>query len=290
MNRSLPSGKEAALPLQRLLEGDFLRVTPLHENLDSLSVVPHRHDDYELLYVIEGQGRHFINFKEYEIRPGRVYFLHPGQVHLIDRFKRDGWLVMFGSELFERFVDIHKHEDQMGLLDSYTAYPYIDLDSKLTGIFQSIIELIKLELAAERPGHDLLLHYTALLLLYANKAHRAQHPENSFAIQNRFAFYKLKQLIETNLRHQHSAAFYANCLKADIKKLNRICKESTGFTVAGLLKERLLTESKIQLQTSALSVKEISYELGFNDPAFFGRFFKKHTGFTPAEFRTQRLT
>ena len=72
----------------------------------------------------------------------------------------------------------------------------------------------------------------------------------------------------------------------DIKKLNGVCREATGLTVFGLLQARLVTESKIQLQTSAGSVKEISYHLGFNDPAFFGRFFKKHTGKTPAEFRS----
>ena len=84
------------------------------------------------------------------------------------------------------------------------------------------------------------------------------------------------------------AAFYADQLNMDIKKINRICRESTGSTLFELLQERLITECKIQLQTSTGSVKEISYDLGFNDPAFFGRFFKKHTNYTPLEFKKQR--
>ncbi|MBE9583102.1 helix-turn-helix domain-containing protein [Mucilaginibacter sp. JRF] len=283
------AAKESILPLQKLLEGDYLRVIPLHENVNALSVTPHRHDHYEILYITEGRGHQFINFKQYEVKPGRVYFLHPGQVHLIDRFKRNGWLIMFGHELFSRFLDIHKHEDEVGVLDSYTAHPYVDMNQEQGQSFQAIIDLMIPELASPKPDADILMHYTALLLLQLNRMHVLQHPVEYSAVATRFGFYKIKQLIEANFKIQHQAAFYAGELQADIKKLNRICRESTGLTVAELLRERLLTESKILLQTSALSIKQISYDLGFNDPAFFGRFFKQQTTLTPAQFRALRL-
>jgi AraC-like DNA-binding protein/mannose-6-phosphate isomerase-like protein (cupin superfamily) len=276
------------LPVQELLEGEYLRVTRLHKDLNSLSVVPHRHDHYEVLLVTEGEGRHTINFKPYYIKAGRLYFLHPGQVHLIEGFERDGWLILFGEELFKRFLAIHKHEDEYGLLDSYTPYPYVDLDEKLKTIFDLIVEQLRTELSADKQDVDILLHYVSLLLLHANRAQIVQHPKEIQTLGNRQLFHRLKQLIEQNFRQQHLAAFYAETLNSDIKKLNRICRDATGFTVFELLQERLITESKIQLQTSADSVKEISYHLGFNDPAFFGRFFKKHTQLTPAEFRNRR--
>lgn len=283
------NGSHASLPLQKLLEGDYLRIMRMHEDFHKLSEIPHRHDHYEFLYVTEGTGTHFINFKKYEVKPGRVYFLHPGQVHLIDRFKRNGWLIMFGEELFKKFLQIHSHEDEAGLLDSYTPHPFIDLDPKLTGVFNHAIAQLSDELTAQKVHTGILFHHTALLLLQANRAHVAQHPKDASGSTGRFDFYRLRQLIEAYYKQEHLAAFYAEQMKADIKKLNRICRERTGYTVAELLKERLLTESKVLLQTSAASVKEISYLLGFNDPAFFGRFFKKHTGYTPAAFRELRL-
>ena len=96
MKRRGPKSTER-LPVQELLEGEYLRVTRLHKDLDTLSVVPHRHDHYELLLVTKGQGRHSINFHPYEIRADRLYFLYPGQVHLIEPFDRDGWLILFGE-------------------------------------------------------------------------------------------------------------------------------------------------------------------------------------------------
>lgn len=276
-------------PVQQLLEGEYVRIVRLHKDLNDLSIVPHRHDHYELMWVTEGKGTHSINFKPFPIQPGRVYFLHPGQVHLIKPFHRDGWLLLFGEELLERFLDIHKQDDGRGLLDSYTTHPYIDLTEALTKTTHFIFKQLRAELATARPDTRIILHYVSLLLLQFNNEHSIQHPLPATTLANRELFYTLKQLIEQHYKQQHLAAYYATALRSDIKKLNVVCRASTGLTVFELLQERLLTESKILLQTSVQSVKEISYELGFNDPAFFGRFFKKHTGSTPAAFRSERV-
>lgn len=281
--------KTEKLPVQQLLEGEYLRVTRLHKDMDRLSVVPHRHDHYEMIFVTKGEGVHSIDFKQYEWKAGRLYFLHPGKVHQIKPFERDGWLILFGEELFKRFLSIHKHEDENGLLDSYTPYPFVDLDEKLKTIFALIVKQLRTELSAEKQDVDILLHYVSLLLLHANRAQIVQHPKQSLTLGNRQLFHQLKQLIEQNFIQQHLAAFYSEILRTDIKKMNRICRHATGLTVFELLRERLVTESKIELQTSTHSVKEISYHLGFDDPAFFGRFFKKHTGLTPVDFRNGRM-
>ena len=276
------------LPVQELLEGEYLRVTRLHKDLNTLSIVPHRHDHYEMLIVLKGEGLHSINFKTFEVKPDRLYFLHPGQVHVIEPFERDGWLILFGEELFKRFLAIHPNEDETGLLDSYTSRPYIDLDGNLALIFKLVIKQLRAELSAQKQDVDILLHYVSLLLLHSNRAQIVQHPKAQVSLRSKELFHQLKQKIESHFKQEHLAAYYADSLGVDIKLLNKICREATGFTVFELLQERLLTESKIQLQTFAGSVKEISYLLGFNDPAFFGRFFKKHTQLTPAEFRKQR--
>lgn len=289
-NDSNSHSNNSHLPIQQLLDGEYLRIVRLHKDLNDLSVIPHRHDHYELMLVTEGEGIHSINFRTFDIRPQRLYFIHPGQVHLINPFDRDGWLILFGEELFKRFVNIHRHEDGQGLLDAYTSYPYIDLNGQLSTITTFIITQIQTELAAANPDVHILLHYVALLLLHFNNEHSVQHPLPPSTLAHRTLFHQLKQLIERHFRQEHLAAFYADTLRTDIKKLNSICRSSTRFTVFELLQERLITESKILLQTSVKSVKEISYELGFNDPAFFGRFFKRHTGLTPATFRDTRIT
>jgi len=281
--------KMSHVPIQYLLDGQYLRIVRLHKDLHDLSIIPHRHDHYEIVFATEGEGTHSINFRPFDIKPNRVYFIHPGQVHLIDAFDRNGWLIMFGEELFKRFLSIHKHEDGQGLLDLYTPNPYVDLDGHLLKTIHFIVGQLQTELSAAKPNIQIMLHYVSLLLLHTNNAHHLQHPQAQSSLANLELFDKLKRLIEHNFKQEHLASFYAKTLRTDIKKLNNICRTSTHMTVAELLQERLITESKILLQTSVRSVKEISYELGFNDPAFFGRFFKKSTGTTPAAFRSFRM-
>ena len=276
------------IPVQELLDGEYIRIVRLHKDIHHLSITPHRHDHYELMLVTAGTGTHAINFKTFGIQPGRLYFIHPGQVHLIAPFDRDGWLIMFGEELFKRFLKIHPHEDGRALLDAYASEPYIDLNEQLSVVTDFIIAQLRVASGDSKPDAHVILHYVSLLLLQYNQQHNLQHPLPQTTLTQRELLYQLKQLIECNFRQEHQAAFYATTLRADIKKLNNICRASTGLTVFELLQERLVIESKILLQTSVQSVKEISYELGFNDPAFFGRFFKKHTGLTPAAFRQNR--
>lgn len=277
------------LPLQKLLEGNYIRVMEMHEDFHRLSPTPHRHDHYELLYVTEGEGQHLIDFREFKIKPGRVYFLHPGQVHVIGHFRRRGWLIMFGPEVYRQFTELHPAEQEGGLFDSYSAQPFIDLDARLTDTLRHTLAQIQQESLQTKIHTGILFHQVAALLLQANRAYQVQHPKSPGSSANWTEFYRLKQLLESHFKQQHLAAFYALKMQADIKKLNRICRTNTGLSVAGLLKERLLTESKVLLHTSTASVKEISYQLGFNDPAFFGRFFKRETGLSPATFRDQRL-
>lgn len=276
------------LPVQTLLEGEYLRVIRLHQDLSNLSTIPHRHDHFELVLCTAGQGAHSINFKHYDLLPGRLFFIQKGQVHHIEPFYRDGWLILFGEELYNQFLKIHPYESDQGLLDAYTAFPYVDLTSDQLATFLSLIDQIKNHLSAPDSNSSVLMHYVSLLLLQANKAQIVQHPVRKLLPDKLKIFHQLKSQIESNFRRQHLAAFYAETMKMDIKKLNKICREATGFTLHELLLQRLVTECVIELRTSTASIKEVCYDLGFQDPSFFSRFFRKHTGKTPAEFRDQR--
>ncbi|WP_200974807.1 helix-turn-helix domain-containing protein [Echinicola sp. 20G] len=277
------------LPVQKLLKEEYAKILPLHQHLTDYSDILHRHDHYEFILCSAGLGKHSIDFKTLEIKPHRLYFVRKGQVHIIEKFERDGWLILFGEELFNRFLKIHPKEALNGILNPFSSFPYIDLEESLLRIFDLLIEQLKTELAKEKQDFDIILHYVSIALLYANRAQIVQHPSESLDITNRKLFGELKQLIEEKYKEQHLASYYAKALNSDIKKINRICRDAAGTTLFGLLQERLITECKIELYLSSKTIKEISYEMGFNDPAFFGRFFKRHTGYTPLQFRNKRI-
>lgn len=96
---------------------------------------------------------------------------------------------------------------------------------------------------------------------------------------------RLEQLIEEHYKEQKDPIFYADKLACGIQKLNLITKQYTQQTVFMLLQQRVLLESKRLLLVGGMPIKFIAYELGFEYPSYFCRFFKKMTGVTPKGWR-----
>jgi len=96
---------------------------------------------------------------------------------------------------------------------------------------------------------------------------------------------KLDELIDLHFREQKDPGFYCSELAYTVRGLNEVTKLFRGRTVFRLIQERLLVEAKLLLSRSRMSAKLISYELGFEDPSYFGRFFRRMTGISPRQYR-----
>jgi AraC-like DNA-binding protein len=96
---------------------------------------------------------------------------------------------------------------------------------------------------------------------------------------------QFKLLIEQNFQTQKNVSAYAEMLSMNPACLNEVSKKTTGITAGELIRNRVIDETKKMLFASGLSGKEIAFELGFDDPAYFSRFFRKYTGTTLKEFR-----
>ena len=95
----------------------------------------------------------------------------------------------------------------------------------------------------------------------------------------------LSGLIETHYKTGKTVSFYSQQLKITPKTLNRLTSHVLGQTLYQLIQDRRLKESRVMLLDDQFLIKEIAYQLGFRNPAVFGRFFKELTGMTPRAFR-----
>ena len=98
-------------------------------------------------------------------------------------------------------------------------------------------------------------------------------------------FVRFRQCLEHNYKELHTVKEYAVLLNVSGKTLTNYVIESTQTTPLKIINERIILEAKRQLRHSSLKVKEIGYQLGFEDPSYFVKFFKRQTGFLPADFR-----
>ena len=99
-----------------------------------------------------------------------------------------------------------------------------------------------------------------------------------------------KKAVEKDYKKEHSTSYYADLLYITPDHLNRTFKAKTGTTAKDYIQSRIITEAKRLLFFSDLANKEIAYELGFNEPANFSAFFKKHTQLSPSNFKKAEIT
>jgi len=144
------------------------------------------------------------------------------------------------------------------------------------------------EIALRRDGFEIAMRsQLALLVVEISRLiseDRSKGTEHTVYIDEKIE--QLRQLIEENFHETRHLTDYANWLNMTPDRLNEHCKRVTGKTAGSMVRQRLLIEAKRQLVYSDLSVSEIAYDLNFSDPSYFSRFFRKSTGVTPQQFRS----
>ncbi|QZZ35977.1 helix-turn-helix domain-containing protein [Nitratireductor kimnyeongensis] len=141
-------------------------------------------------------------------------------------------------------------------------------------------------------GRDLLLdmHVSEILLRLARAGVRvsSSEPQGRSNSDSR-RLLALETLIATHFREHHPIAFYAEKIGVSVAQLNRIARREAGTSVSRLLARRLIDAARRDLVFTPTPVQAIAYSLGFQDPAYFNRFFRRQTGTTPGAYReTQR--
>jgi len=165
-----------------------------------------------------------------------------------------------------------------------------DFAAEFDGLLASV-DLLRKEFTRDAKGHLALLlalgesafiHLSRLLIAHEPAA--AQRAERSEDLR---LFLSFCDLVEAHFRDHLTLTEYAGRLSVTEARLNDICRRMAGRPSKEVVHERLLQEARRLLRYSAVPVSEISYQLGFADPAYFSRFFTKRTGFPPSQFRRE---
>lgn len=251
---------------------------------------PHRHHYHEIVVFFKGGGIHEIDFIHYPIRDCSLHFVRCGQVHHVARAPESlGCSLLFKNEFIHRFPPRGQQLVEQLFYSSPTEQtPVLNFDGTQFEAIAAILEQIHGE--TEQPKNDqpdLFATYLYAILLQA-KRHYATLPiqEDVFMThKGNDVVFQFQGLLEKYAQEHRKLSDYAQKIQVSVDYLNEQCKITLDKTARQLLQERTLLEAKRLLAYSSQSVKEIAYILSFDDPSYFNRFFKKHTGKTPNEFR-----
>jgi AraC family transcriptional regulator, transcriptional activator of pobA len=240
---------------------------------------PHRHNYYEIFFFHRGGGTHLIDFIEYEIPDSSVHIVRPGQVHLLQRSPQShGAVVHFSKEVAAQLQTAYS------LLEA-AKHPVLTYSQEAFQTIKTLLILLEAELMHYPRKVEVAITCLNLLLLKSILPESKEHERSESKEQQCFS--PFRQLVEAHYRESKLPRWYAAQLHVTEKRLNEACKAATGITVGQYLKDRVLLEAKRLLSNSEGSIKEIGYYLGFEDPAYFTRFFRKNEGITAGDFRSK---
>ncbi|SJZ79941.1 AraC-type DNA-binding protein [Chitinophaga eiseniae] len=243
---------------------------------------PHKHDFFVFLLVESGNGIHAIDFIDYPVAPYQIHLLFPGQVHKWE-FNRQmvAYQLMITRPFFETFSDALQFPFAL-----YQHHPVIDLAEesfrKLLYEFRSIQQEL-----AQTPVSWEIVHLRSRLIAQLIIREAESRFDDLLVYKARPALQQYHALIDLHYKNQKSVAFYASQLNISPNYLNILCKRHLHIPAMFLIQHRVVLEAKRQLQASGKSIKEIAFDLGFNDLSYFSNFFKSQTGISPRLFREQ---
>ncbi|XHR96869.1 helix-turn-helix transcriptional regulator [Mucilaginibacter sp. UC70_90] len=257
-----------------------------HKNL----FFPHRHSFYHLVLFTDGGGSHTIDFESFEVKPGQIYFMTPGQVHSWD-FEgfTDGYIINFSSSFIQSFLLRSGYFDNFYFLNGNPKDEVIDLPADQLQVIISLFEKILAEV--EKPaalGSDMV---KLLMLQIFILISRCGGKSDNFGKQgyNQTLIRNFQKLIEQHYIHVKLPKDYAELLYITPNHLNAVCKDVLGLSAGEVIRNRTLLEAKRLLTNPRLNISEIAFNLNFSDNSYFTKFFKKIEGITPEEFRKKTL-
>lgn len=248
---------------------------------------PHYHDFFQM-FCISGPCRLMHDFRDFHLSGTNVVFVIPGQVHTLNPGPgMTGRQVSFTQDFFD-----HNSPPPSGL----TEYPFLlhsgggpclSLAGPDTRGIVRLFEEMQMEFDNALPKAEEILR--ALLHILFVRIHRIM-AEGGSQLGNSRASQVLGQFtlaVEHHFREKWTVADYAKHLHLTANHLNDTVRERTGHSAGELIRRRILLDARRMLLHSELGVAEIAYQLGFPDPSYFSRFFRKADGRTPAAFRQE---
>ncbi|MCE3229064.1 MAG: helix-turn-helix protein [Bacteroidetes bacterium] len=250
---------------------------------------PHKHDFYLIVLFTKGSGEHIIDFRSYPVKPGTIFMMSPGQTHHWNLSRDIDGFVFFHTKDFYDEGFVSEKTEHYPFFSSIHNAPLLRLNlvslKTITAIFKEMLQ--------EYGGNEVLklnkLH-CLVNLIYIELARKYNPQQEIRSEKYLVSLKKLEELIDKNFKSIKYPYEYAEMMHLTEKHLNRISKECLGKTTSDLIAERILLEAKRLLVHSHDSVSEISDQLGFTEPSYFSRLFKKRTGSTPAQFRSDHKT
>ncbi|MFG0411196.1 helix-turn-helix domain-containing protein [Pseudomonas sp. FYR_11] len=272
-------GENQAWPGTDLLHCESI---PARSRLHHWEIKPHQHAElFQLLYVQRGQAQVEIEGTRFAISEAAIQVVPPLTVHGF-RFSADiqGHVLTFGAALVANL------EQRLGaplaVLSKPVSYPL----GRDRAHLRSLIETLQQEYQGNAASRAAMLEalVTALMVWISRRQQLGQAPRTRDERDHQLLGQYLR-LVEAHYREHLSIEAFAARLNVQSLQLNQLCRALSGQTALQVVHQRLLLEARRSLVYTRMSIGQLSDSLGFSDPTYFARWFKRLSGQTPNAYR-----
>jgi len=265
---------------------EILEMKGQYAQLPTVFLSPHRRDYYFMALIKQGCSRHWVDMVPYTLKPDTFYFTVPHQVHIKEKSAPSiGKIICFTDE----FLAIEENESlkQLPIIQNLHNGHELELANENIIFIEDLITKMQDEHAQKQDWRNgMLLSYLRVLLIYLSRLYTEQF-KNEGPSEDRQLLKKFRQLINEQYTEVHDVAAYADQLYISAGHLGEVIKQQSGKTAIEIIHERIVLEAQRLLFHTELSIKEIAWQLGFEDASYFNRFFKRLITDTPMNYRKQ---
>ncbi|WP_316804227.1 helix-turn-helix domain-containing protein [Pedobacter nototheniae] len=250
---------------------------------------PFRAASYSLILILKGKLNLKTNFVSDSLKERDIVFVFPGSIHEIEQQEQVSFVrIGFNGEYLKKQGVFLSSAESYRLFREHSTHKFSLSKEEFNDILNDILALQKkLKLPANTPYIKDIIRNSFLEILYdiflINNKRKTFIPikhDSKSELTTRFL-----TLLSENFRKEKRVQFYADALCITSRHLSQVVKQVTDRTAGELIDEVVIGEAKILLTGHILNVSEVSEALNFSNSSFFGKYFKKNTGFSPSEYK-----
>ncbi len=249
-----------------------------------------RNSFYQIVFIESGKAKYSIDFESYTINSPCVCFIFPNQIFSIE-FSDDakGQILMFDETIF--CSEILKNELQEYNVDLHKRINYVDFSSN-TKSFNEVLEIKKHIDILKLPLNNIRkieAKFLIKIIIFKIIDFKSEDIVPVIKSRNLETYIEFRRLLDEEINNNRKVEYYSSKLNLSVKKLNIICKEFSNKSALEIIHERLTTEIKKVFLFEDLSLKEISFRLGFDSQPALNKFIFSKFGCTPSELKMKLL-
>lgn len=267
---------------------EIIDLAQLYTNNKQTITKIHRADFYHIIWFRKGNTVHFVDFEEIKIEPETILVLNKNVIHCFsDNENVEGTVILFTDRFFSKSKEDAEYLQSNFLFHSLFSISRISL-CKQKDVFIQFLDLMTQEVSFHNDSFqsEILRNHLHNTLLIIERGMQGEEKKlfKSKALKDAYMF---SSLLENNFKSEKTVHYYAKEINITEKKLIQSTLLITGKTPKDLIINRVVLEAQRQIVFTNKSIKEIAYDLGYDEPTNFIKFFRKQCETTPLDFRNK---